>query len=103
MREVDYYNAEAKKHISWVYILERKGGVRSIHHSFNPVRTLGPFLEGLRLVFYRGFRDPMDSVAYKVFLQNLSFDSVSHIISTNNPKGENLSKELFLNYANSMD
>ena len=92
MHRADYFYTK-KSYDSWVYILEREDGYRSVHYTFDLVRVVSFLPLNLRLLFYRGFFDPMDSIAYKVFIENLSPQSIDRIVRMKNPELRNLCED----------
>lgn len=87
------HNREEKTPVCWVYILEQENNSCSIRFSLNLRKDLFAFFGQIHLLFYRGFSDVTVGVAYKLFLEKLSFNSLNRIITMKNPESKNLCDE----------
>ncbi|WP_277466947.1 hypothetical protein [Parabacteroides sp. PF5-6] len=82
----------------WVYIVKENKETEEIGYSPSLPRMLA-ICRGKHLTYYRQFSHPVDGVAHKLYLQNLSAESLMHFVSYYNADGSNLLEEFqFINY-----
>ncbi|MDF9831572.1 hypothetical protein [Parabacteroides sp. PF5-6] len=76
----------------WVYIVKESEAAIQIGYSPSLPRMLAGS-RGKALLYYRQFPHPVDGVAHKLYLENLSAENITRFIGHYNACGTNLLEE----------